>query len=262
MRAPSRRVVVPLTWPKPATSKLSFMLVRSVKGTGSAAARAAAAGEAGEPSDGGRSCIGASAVEAVGASGRPSASRVPQVHAGRQPALCKVGRRGRLQVRGQEREGLVHVVGEEQLVDVALVDGARVGERLPVDHLLPELLSEEHHRQPRLHLAGLLERHQLEELVEGAKAAGRNHERLHVVGHRELAREEVVELEGQLRRDVRVEPRLERQRDPHPDRLAARVMRAAVGRLHEARPAAGAHVDAGRVRRARVGVVGRVRQVG
>ena len=54
------------TWPKPATSKLSFMLVRSVKGTGSAAARAAAAGEAGEPSDGGRSCIGASAVGAVG----------------------------------------------------------------------------------------------------------------------------------------------------------------------------------------------------
>ena len=54
------------TWPKPATSKLSLMLVRSVKGTGSAAARAAAAGEAGEPSDGGRSCIGASAVGAVG----------------------------------------------------------------------------------------------------------------------------------------------------------------------------------------------------
>ena len=53
------------TWPKPATSKLS-LLVRSVKGTGSAAARAAAAGEAGEPSDGGRSCIGASAVGAVG----------------------------------------------------------------------------------------------------------------------------------------------------------------------------------------------------
>ena len=55
------------TWPKPATSKLSLMLVRSVKGTGSAAARAAAAGEAGEPSDRGRSCIGASAVGAVGA---------------------------------------------------------------------------------------------------------------------------------------------------------------------------------------------------
>ena len=52
-------------WPKPATSKLS-VLVRIVKGTGSAAARAAAAGEAGEPSDGGRSCIGASAVGAVG----------------------------------------------------------------------------------------------------------------------------------------------------------------------------------------------------
>ena len=43
------------TWPKPATSKLS-LVVRvslSARGTGSAAARAAAAGEAGEPSDGG-----------------------------------------------------------------------------------------------------------------------------------------------------------------------------------------------------------------
>ena len=59
------------TWPKPATSKLS-LLVRSVKGTGSAAARAAAAGEAGEPSDGGRSCIGASAVGAVGGGRHPS----------------------------------------------------------------------------------------------------------------------------------------------------------------------------------------------
>ena len=63
------------TWPKPATSKLSFMLVRSVKGTGSAAARAAAAGEAGEPSDGGRSCIGASAVGAGGAAASIAAGR-------------------------------------------------------------------------------------------------------------------------------------------------------------------------------------------
>ena len=40
----------------------------SVRETGSAAARGeeSAAGEAGEPSDGGRSCIGASAVGAVG----------------------------------------------------------------------------------------------------------------------------------------------------------------------------------------------------
>ena len=67
------------TWPKPATSKLSFMLVRSVKGTGSAAARAAAAGEAGEPSDGGRSCIGASAVGAGGA----AASMCVYIAAGR-----------------------------------------------------------------------------------------------------------------------------------------------------------------------------------
>ena len=62
------------TWPKPATSKLS-LLVRSVKGTGSAAARAAAAGEAGEPSDGGRACSGASAAVAGGAAASIAAGR-------------------------------------------------------------------------------------------------------------------------------------------------------------------------------------------
>ena len=71
--------MVGCTWPKPATSKLS-LLVRislSVRGTGSAAAWAAAsaAGEAGEPSDGGRSCIGASAAGAGGAAASIAAGR-------------------------------------------------------------------------------------------------------------------------------------------------------------------------------------------
>ena len=48
----------------------------SVRGTGSAAAREeSAAGEAGEPSDGGRSCIGASAAGAVGAAASIAAGR-------------------------------------------------------------------------------------------------------------------------------------------------------------------------------------------
>eukprot|EP00966_Prymnesium_polylepis_P003183 73031-Prymnesium_polylepis.1 len=66
-----------------------------------------------------------------------------------------------------------------------------------------------------------------------------------------------VILKGELGRDVRVEARLERQRDAHADRTAAGHLRGtAVGRLHEARPAARAHEQVRRLRRARVRVVG------
>ena len=81
----------------------------------------------------------------------------------------------------------------------------------------------------------------LEELVERAEPAGKDHECLRQVREPELPHEEVVELEVQPAGDVRVRALFERQPDVQADRLASRLVRPAVGRLHDAGAAAGAH---------------------
>ena len=48
-------------------------------------------------------------------------------------------------------------------------------------------------------LLGLRQRQHFHQLVHGAEAARKNHQRLRQVGEPELAHEEVVELEAQLR---------------------------------------------------------------
>ena len=53
-----------------------------------------------------------------------------------------------------------------------------------------------------------------------------------------------MKTEAQLRRDIRVRVLLLRQRDVEPDRFRADIAGAAVGRLHDARTAAGHHHDA------------------
>src|SRR5581483_11841841 len=50
-----------------------------------------------------------------------------------------------------------------------------------------------------------------------------------------------MKLEGELRRDVWIWKLLERQSDVEADRFSVSVGRAAIGRLHDARPAAGAN---------------------
>ena len=77
---------------------------------------------------------------------------------------------------------------------------------------------------------------------------------LHVEGHPEFAREEVVVFKGELWRNVRVETFLKWQRDTHTNRLTTgHVSGAAIRRLHETRPTAGADVDGQRLRFGRIG---------
>ena len=92
-------------------------------------------------------------------------------------------------------------------------------------------------------LAGLDEGECLEHLVERAEPAGEHHERRRVAHEHHLAREEVMELERQVH--VAVDAELERQVDVEADRERARVARAAVGGLHDARPSAGDDREAG-----------------
>src|SRR5690606_30097971 len=56
----------------------------------------------------------------------------------------------------------------------------------------------------------------------------------------QLAHEEVMELEAETGRDVRIRPLLVRQSDVEPDRASAGLGRAAIRGLHDAAPAAGA----------------------
>ncbi len=120
-------------------------------------------------------------------------------------------------------------------------DGAPADQGVEVHHLVPELRAVQHGRNGLAHLARLPQRDELEQLVEGAEAAGHGDERLHHVQHPELSEHEVLELHGQLRRDVAVDARLEGQRDAHADTATTfHLRRTAVAGFHEARPTASA----------------------
>ena len=113
-----------------------------------------------------------------------------------------------------------------------------------VEDLVPVLAAVEDHEQLLRELLRLRQRQDLEHLVERAEAAGKNHQRLGQVGEPELAHEEVVELEVQALGDVAVGPLLERQADVEADALAAGLVGAAIGGLHDAGPAARADDEA------------------
>src|SRR4051794_782496 len=96
-------------------------------------------------------------------------------------------------------------------------------ERLEVDDLVPVTLAEQHQRHVFLDLAGLHHGEKFEQLIEGAETAGEKDHRLGEVSEPELAHEEVVKLERQLARDVRIAGLFMRQRDRKTDIDAARL---------------------------------------
>ena len=110
-----------------------------------------------------------------------------------------------------------------------------VEDRLPV-------VDPHQHQRKVLDLAGLDQGRGLEHLVEGAEAAGQGDEGVGVLDQHHLADEEVAELDEGV--EVGVGALLVRQLDVAADRAAAGVPRAAVGRLHDPRAAAGHHREA------------------
>ena len=70
-------------------------------------------------------------------------------------------------------------------------------------------------------LLGLRQRQDLQHFVQRSEAARKHHQRLGEIREPELAHEEVVKLEAQLRADVRIGQLLERQPDIQPDGFAA-----------------------------------------
>ena len=146
-----------------------------------------------------------------------------------------------LQIGPQVLECLFRRVRPMNQVEVVGRYRSRIHQRLKVDDLVPILLAIHHHADVLGELLGLRQGEQLEHFVERPKAPRKHHQRLGQVGEPQLAHEEVVELEVQVGRDVRVGNLLEGQIDVQPDGLAASLECAAVGRFHDARSAAGAN---------------------
>src|SRR6185295_4616304 len=81
----------------------------------------------------------------------------------------------------------------------------------------------------------------LEKLVHGSKAARKNHQSLCQVREPELTHEEVVKLEIQGWRDIRIRRLLKRQINVQPDGFALGLIRAAVRSFHDAGAASRRH---------------------
>ena len=105
-------------------------------------------------------------------------------------------------------------------------------ELAPLSHAVPELRAHQDQRE-RPDLPALDERGRLEQFVERAQPAGHDDESARVFHQADLAREEIAELDALVH--VGIRRLLVRQDDVQPVARAAGLMRAAIGRLHDAR---------------------------
>ena len=113
-----------------------------------------------------------------------------------------------------------------------------LGEVVEVDEALPELLAEEDDRQGAL-LARLHQRQGLEELVERAVAAGEGDQRARAHQEVHLAEGEIVEVDAEPGRDVRIRDLLVREDDVEAEVLGSDIEGAAVRRFHDTGSASG-----------------------
>src|SRR5208337_3236938 len=112
-------------------------------------------------------------------------------------------------------------------------------QHIKVEHAPPILPAIEQYSHFFSKLFGLGEGENLEEFVECAEASRKDHESLGKVGKPEFAHEEVMELEVELRSDVRVGHLLEGQGDVEADGFASRFACATVGGFHNPGTSAG-----------------------
>src|SRR5215467_5739928 len=110
-----------------------------------------------------------------------------------------------------------------------------------MDEAVPVFAPVDNNQNLLRQLLCLGQREDFEKLVERAKAARKNHQRLRKICKPELPHEEVMELQIQRRGDVRVGILLERQTDVQTYCLRARLARSAISGFHDSGSAAGGH---------------------
>jgi hypothetical protein len=127
-------------------------------------------------------------------------------------------------------------IAENRAVRVA--DHALGTQEVEVDRPTPPGFADQHDRD-RPDLARLHQRQRLEQLVEGAEAAGEGDQRAGAQQKVELPQGEVAKPQRQSRRAVAVGPLRDRQVDVHADRESSGFEGAAIGSLHDSGSAAG-----------------------
>src|SRR5579885_392145 len=144
----------------------------------------------------------------------------------------------------EEFECGLRMIGVLEQIQILGRDHAVLDERIKIDDLFPVLRAVEQNSDLLGELLSLREREQFHELIHGAVTPGKDHQRFGEVGEPELAHEEVVELEAELRGDVRIRKLFEGKPDVQADGFAFGFGGAAVGGFHDARPAARADHEA------------------
>src|SRR5690625_1808319 len=136
--------------------------------------------------------------------------------------------------------GLFYRIGRMEISEIPGPHGSVFHQGFEIDHVGPEARAEEYDGHAFFHLQGLHQRQQFEEFIEGAETARHDDYRLGHIGEPVFPHEEVVEFEGQLGADVAVLEFFGGNGDGEADRASTSLVRAAVRRLHDARPATGA----------------------
>jgi len=144
----------------------------------------------------------------------------------------------------QQRHSGLWRVRELEKLHVRGRDGPILDQRLEIYDFLPELRAVQDDHDLLRQLLGLHQRQDLEKLVHRSESARKDHQRLRQISEPELAHEEVMELEIQFIRDIRIRVLLVRKTDVQSDGLASRIRSPAIGRLHDSRTAAGADHEA------------------
>ena len=141
----------------------------------------------------------------------------------------------------EEGEGVFGTVDELEQVEVFGRDRAGVDKGLEVHDTVPVFAAVDDDQNFLGELVSLGEGEDLEEFVDGAEAAGKNHQGFGEIGEPELTHEEIMELEVERGSDVRIGILLEGQVDVEPNRLAPCFVSPEVRSFHDSRTAAGGY---------------------
>src|SRR4029077_10127726 len=123
-------------------------------------------------------------------------------------------------------------------------DRAGVDEGLEVNDAVPVFAAVDDDENFLGQLVGLGQGEDFEEFVDGAEAAGENHQSFGEIGEPELAHEEIVKLEVERGRDVGIGILLEWEIDVEADGFASGFVGAEVGGFHDAGASAGGDDEA------------------
>ena len=144
-------------------------------------------------------------------------------------------------------EGVVNGICESEQRIFALVDGAAVEHRAPVEHFVPILPSVNQDQIMLRQFAGLHQREHFPKLVHGAESARENDQGFRDLREPQFAHEKIMEVEAQFAADEAIGKLFVRQLDAQADGFSAGFGCAAIRCFHDAGAAAAADDEAARV---------------